>query len=312
MFKRKPSPQPEQRRRLQPAPSEQVKTAVFSYHAYRSVRPDVERNAAPPPQSLAQARRKPGMSAMQKARFVTGSLLIGIVLLSVLSLSPSAKVVVIGDASSKIFARPSATYAKAAHDLLAQSIFNRNKITIDTAHIDAELMQRFPELAAVSISLPLTGSQPVVYVQAAVPSMVLSTQSSGDFILNGEGRALATAPANGSAAHAGVPIVLDQSGLAVKVGQTALPSTTMHFILQVVQQLASAHLATSSLILPANTDELDVHLSGQSYFVKFNLQDSDARAEAGTFLAVQAYLASHHVSPTQYVDVRVTGRAYYK
>jgi hypothetical protein len=45
--------------------------------------------------------------------------------------------------------------------------------------------------------------------------------------------------------------------------------------------------------------------------VKFNVQ-SNAREETGTFLAAKNYLDGQHTVPHQYIDARVTGRAYYK
>jgi hypothetical protein len=65
------------------------------------------------------------------------------------------------------------------------------------------------------------------------------------------------------------------------------------------------------MVLPVQTNELDVNLAGQSYFVKFDLQENDPRQQAGTFLATIASLKSQNITPTKYVDVRVDGRAYY-
>ena len=66
------------------------------------------------------------------------------------------------------------------------------------------------------------------------------------------------------------------------------------------------------MVLPVGTSELDVKLTNQPYTVKFNLESGTARQQAGTFLATQAKLQSQNVTPGQYVDVRVGGRAYYK
>jgi hypothetical protein len=67
------------------------------------------------------------------------------------------------------------------------------------------------------------------------------------------------------------------------------------------------------MILPAASRELDIHLTGLPYFVKFNLNDNaDAKQQVGTFLATRKYLTTHNITPTQYVDARVLGRVYYK
>jgi len=54
-----------------------------------------------------------------------------------------------------------------------------------------------------------------------------------------------------------------------------------------------------------------VKVKGVPYNVKFNLM-GDARAEAGTYLAVKQRLEAGHVTPGSYIDVRVDERAYYK
>ena len=65
------------------------------------------------------------------------------------------------------------------------------------------------------------------------------------------------------------------------------------------------------MTLPPAASELDVKIAGKPYFVKFNLQADDARRQAGTFLATQAQLQRKGITPAQYIDVRVEGRAYY-
>ena len=64
--------------------------------------------------------------------------------------------------------------------------------------------------------------------------------------------------------------------------------------------------------MPAAENELDMYLTGQSYYVKFNLADSSPLQEVGTFLAVRQNLQQQGITPSQYIDVRVDGRAYYK
>ncbi len=66
------------------------------------------------------------------------------------------------------------------------------------------------------------------------------------------------------------------------------------------------------MTLPVGTSELDVRLAGQPYSVKFNLESGTARQQAGTFLATESKLKSQNVTPAEYIDVRVDGRAYYK
>jgi hypothetical protein len=66
-----------------------------------------------------------------------------------------------------------------------------------------------------------------------------------------------------------------------------------------------------SLTLPSGLSELDVRIKGQGYYVKFNLL-GDGREEAGAYLALKSHLDAGHITPRQYIDVRVEGKGYYK
>jgi hypothetical protein len=119
-------------------------------------------------------------------------------------------------------------------------------------------------------------------------------------------------PADGSTAQSKLPQVVDQSGLQVKLNQQALTSADVSFIQTVVAQLAARKVTVSSLVLPASSNELDARIAGQTHFVKFNLHDNDARQQAGAYLATIAQLKRKNTPPSQYIDVRVPGRAYYQ
>ncbi|GAC1502981.1 MAG: hypothetical protein NVS1B10_07930 [Candidatus Saccharimonadales bacterium] len=77
-------------------------------------------------------------------------------------------------------------------------------------------------------------------------------------------------------------------------------------------ELRLKHFEVSSLSLPTSTSELDVSLTNQPYYIKFNLQTDNARGESGTFLAAIASLNKQSITPTKYIDVRLNGRAYYQ
>jgi len=135
---------------------------------------------------------------------------------------------------------------------------------------------------------------------------------SGSYVLDTSGKALLGGAVPAAVMALNLPTLTDQSGLAIAVNHEALRSRDVRFIQTVVAELKTHGLTPSSLVLPVASSELDVHLLGQPYFTKFNLQSDDAPQQVGTFLAVQAQLKGQNVLPGAYVDVRVNGRAYYK
>lgn len=299
------------RRRRQAAPDN------GSPAAYRSRRADdalgLGRQAPRDPAAAAQAASpSDSLSRFVLRRFGLIILLIALLISSVnvLSLSSNARVMSL-NGSGNSFLHDKSVYETAANQILAGSVWNRNKITVNTEAISQQMLAKFPELSSVSVTLPLFSKRPIVYIQTAQPALVLSTQS-GAFVIDSTGKALLRADNVPNLAALKLPTVTDQSNLAISLNRPALSSDNVSFIQTVIAQLAARHFSVSAAVLPAGTSELDVRLAGQPYLVKFNLRSGDARQQAGTFLATQARLQSQHATPSQYIDVRVDGRAYYK
>lgn len=230
-------------------------------------------------------------------------------LFNVLSLSPKAKVLPVSNQKNNAFLRDEATYQAAADKYLASSPWNRNKITIDTGQFKQQMLAAFPELADVSVALPLLAHRPVVYLEPAQPALVLLANN-GSFVLDTNGRALVSSTE--LADTKGLPQVTDQSSLQVERNRQVLAADDVRFIQTVSRQLAAKGVGVASMTLPAASSQLDVRIAKQPYYVKFNLRDGDARGQVGTYLATMATLQRQKVSPAQYVDVRVEGRAYYQ
>jgi len=284
--------------------------STFSYHTNRS---EQERGTG------RQAQREPARPAGNRfghfwlQRFGLVILLLALMAsaANVLTLSTSAKVVPLATAGSRPFLRPTAVYEDAASRQLKRSIWNHNKITVDTAKLSQQLLSQFPELNSVSVTVPLLAHRLLVYVQPAQPALVLVT-SNGSFVIDTTGKALVSGGSPAVLNQPQLPLLTDQSGLRLQPNHQALPAASVSFVQTVLAQLAARQFAVSSMTLPAAASELDVQLAGQPYFVKFNLESNNPRGEAGTFLATIAQLRKQNAVPAKYIDVRVDGRAYYQ
>jgi cell division septal protein FtsQ len=287
---------------------------TFSYYANRSqsdynLGRDMVANKPP-------LRRLPGR--VQRLRRHFGWVLLVVLVVGgigyELQLSTEPKVVSTVQAAEAPFLQDNEVYAQAASKMLNGSSANRNKLTIDASGIAAQLDRQFPELAAVTVSLPLIGGQPVIYITPATPVIVLEAADS-NYILDANGRAVAKLTGSQSAATLHVPVVQDQSGSTVTIGQLVVPKSVVGFIATVGSQLKSQSVAVSAMTLPVEASELDVHITGQPYLVKFNLHAATAESaqlQAGTYVAVSKQLTRQGKTPSQYVDVRLQGRAYFQ
>ncbi len=282
--------------------------------AYRSRRTDQDVNVGRnvPRESGGNASSK-SLGSFLLRRFGLVVLLIALMAsaINVASLSSDARVVTLSGAGSNPFLQDKSAYQEAASRYLAGSAWNRNKLTVDTGGLSDHMLKEFPELSSVSVTLPLLSKRPTVYVQTSEPALVLEA-SNGAFVIANSGKALLNAGNLSAPSRHKLPTVDDQSNLGATLNKQVLSSVDVSFIMTVVAELSARHIGVASMTLPPGASELDVRISGQPYTVKFNLESGDARQQAGTFLATQSQLTKQHITPSQYIDVRVDGRAYYK
>jgi len=282
---------------------------VYSYHARRSTE---QRTTASSRQMLRSVLNAENTSRVARYSFrrigVIAVLVAGIVsIFSVFSLTPNPKVLPLDNTDTGGMYN-AAAYEAALRRLMAASPASRTKLTINTAVLSAGLEAQFPEIAGVSVKLPLIGHRPIVYIQLAQPVVALRMTDGHTVAIDARGRSLG--PAGPSL---GLPVVKDESGTVVQPGRQALPVTTVDFIQSVLFQLRQKRVGVTTFVLPAGSSELDVYLEGAAYHIKCNLaMNNTVQEQIGTFLAVQHQLAEQGSLPRQYIDVRVAGRAYYK
>lgn len=310
-YKKQKSPvDPPGRRRPLATDQASKRAQAFSYYAQRSA-PQANTGRG---QTLEAAEMDGSMTKpwyLSRPAITTSAVVVLALVLYLTSLSGNPKIVTLTTNGSGYFLQDTAVYQQAAAKSLGHSLVNRNKLTIDSSAISSDLKKQYPELASATVTTPLVGHQATIFITPYEPSFMLSTVDNKVFLLDTNGRALASNSQITDAHAVHVPTLEDKSGLSISLGTQALPADTVHFITEVLSLLAAAKVGYTQLVLPPSSSELDVYVSGQPYFVKFNLQ-GDAKLEVGTFLATQERLARDKVTPTQYIDVRVGERAYYR
>lgn len=301
----------QQRRRRSPTIRPSTPVATTTPAAYRARRGLAERDTAPPsvPEPVRRTAQRWGRFWLQRIGLLILAIAVVASVVNILSLS--GQVTIVNLQAKSQLARPSNVYAQAAGQALASSVWNRNKITVDAAAVSRQLMAQFPELNQASLTIPLLAHRPVVYLTPAQPTLILAA-SNGAFLVGDTGKAILSAATPAALNQPSLPVVTDQTGFQAKANRQALPATSVRFIHIVTAQLAAKQIAIAGFSLTAGGSELDAHLAGQPYLVKFNLQAGDPTGEAGTFLATANYLHQHNFVPSSYVDVRVDGRAYFK
>ncbi len=302
---RKAKPGRDVRQGLQPGQS-----PVFSYYNNRpaDIVSPVKRTKN---RQAIDHTQTPGQGIVYYLRHIPSYIAVTIIVLSLLysiTLETTPKIVLSKPTQNSLLQDP-LVYQQAIAKLLNRSQFNKTKLTINTESIERQIEQQFPELQMATISLPMIGRKPVIGLDAAQPTLILST-SSGDFIIGQDGRALINVAKLGSRTPS-LPTVKDDNGLMVEQGKIAMTKESVAFITTVVFQLQQKGIIVQTIQLPPIVNELRLTPQNQPYYIKFDL-GSDALQQAGTFLAVKERLDDQKITPSEYVDVRVNERAYYK
>jgi hypothetical protein len=311
--KRKQPRQPVTRQRARRVNLERQTPAIFSYHAKRNdnytVSDEDDSDTQRERQNLATSRLEALKAGGKRpaGRYIA-LLFIVVIICFELALIGRPQVVVTGDSSATIASANTRIYQQKAEQLLSRSFSSHSKLTINTQKIDTQMQSSFPELESVSTTVPFIGSAATVHI---VPSKaVLADVIQGSNAVAIDARGVDISAAVGSHVAATLPRVTDQSGTQANPGHIVLPKSTVSFITTILYQFHSQGITTTDLTLPAGGSELNIKFQGVNYIAKFNLQ-ADAREQAGALAATVKTLNNQHIVPSQYIDVRVLGRAYY-
>lgn len=289
--------------------------AAFSYYSRRApqVTPEQRRRTLQTPEMLSRKQLATTANfARQRFGLVIVALAVLLCLGNMMRLSTSSKVDSLNEPAASFLLHDQKTYEAAANHYLASSLWNGNKLTINTDAIAAYIQRDFPELTSVTVALPLIGHRPVVYIRAAAPRLILTTAAGQSFVVDENGKSLVATARVPNIDSLKLPVIYDESGLRLSEDKTVLSSSAVGYMQDILAELTASGMSFQRLTLPATASELDVYPTQASYFVKFNLQSGTAVQQAGTYLATITKLRAQGITPSQYIDVRVDGRAYYK
>ena len=105
--------------------------------------------------------------------------------------------------------------------------------------------------------------------------------------------------------------VIDQTGIQTQNNQVLASARFLAFIGKVVGRMGDNGYAVNQVILPANTTrQIQVRITGVEYPVKFSV-DRPVGEQAEDAARAIRYLAGKQIT-LEYLDVRVSGKAYYK
>lgn len=227
-------------------------------------------------------------------------LVIGVIYSLIISPNPAIK------ADSLTFHSLSAYNSAAAAQL--SHLNNRNKITFNETALANTLKKQFPEIRAVRVELPLFSERPTITLTTSRPTFFLDSQGTR-YIIDSAGKAVTKAAALPNIKN--LPVIDDLSGFRTAPSQQVLSKNGVDFIKILLAQCRLANVAVAQLSIPPVAQELDLKAQNQSYLVKFYL-GGDVITQTGQYLAARQHFNETKQPPSQYLDVRVQGKIFYK
>lgn len=234
--------------------------------------------------------------------------IVGILLYS-LWIQPRPNIVVLSQQGTVY--QDSSAYQKAINEAWGGQLGNQFKMSVDAVALQNKIAEAVPDAANVQVQLPLLGRKPTVVITPGTPVLELVTID-GNYFVDKNGKVLANVAQVKQNQLKNVPTVLDESGVKAEPGKTILTIEQAEYIHALSRQLAADGLEVQSMTLPANAaNEVDVRLKGQNYYIKF-ATTGEARQGVGAYLAVKNKFESEGVKPSEYVDVRIDEKVFYK
>jgi cell division septal protein FtsQ len=259
------------------------------------MRPSYTRRQAPQPRRQVQLQRL----RFGWLRWGGSVFLILLVLYGLLQLTAITQVKIQGNHTLT-----TARISQLAHQGLSRQLLGHNIVLINTGSLAAYLQQTEPGIKQASIERHLFHTLTVVIVER---QPALNWKTNGSVYLL-DTNATVVSPTNATYAH--LPTVTDSSNLPVTIGERVAPTAFVSFCISIAQQLPAAGYAIQDITVPETTSEVYVQ-TNQGVLLKFDTT-RPAGEEIADLQAVHAQLVAAHKTPTQYIDLRIAHKAYYK
>lgn len=183
--------------------------------------------------------------------------------------------------------------------------FGRNTLLINTGAVGRFVQTAEPGVKTIRVSRHLPGELRIAVTERQ-PS--LNWRSGGQlYLLDADGTVLGASKGQ----YVKLPAVNDSANLPVKEGSRVVPSQFVAFASAIATQLPPASkLQIAQMSVPQTTSELYV-TTDRGLLIKFDTT-RPAGGEISDLVKVLQQLQALHKTPSQYIDLRVEHKAYYK
>ena len=201
---------------------------------------------------------------------------------------------------------PKAKYEAEVQNYLNNSPLERIRLFMNNANLTDDLRSHFPEVKSATIDGGAGFGVSHLSIVTRQPVAEWTINGQNEYV-DGQGVAFRTNYYDDPSVR-----IVDQSGIRLKEGQTLVSNAFLSFVGQVVgasEQLE--HLRVTRITIPPDTTrQIAVSLKGLSYKSILST-DRPAGEQVEDMARAVKWLSRNHQSP-KYVDLRVSGEAFYK
>ena len=189
---------------------------------------------------------------------------------------------------------------KQTQAILSASFLGNNSLFVSPDEVGKRLKADNYQLESIRVERRLLGG---LLITVSEQRATLQWRSGSlVFVLSGNGKAYAQL----DTLDKGLPVVEDSTNLPVKIGQKVVPSSFVAFVRDVDPALALLGLQATNKSVAETTTELYVTTS-KGYVIKLDT----TRSLESQMSDLKAVLAKK-INPSEYVDLRIAGRVFYR
>lgn len=189
-------------------------------------------------------------------------------------------------------------------EIMNSSILGRNIIFINTDKLASQFAEKNPQLSNIKIhKRPINGIE--ITIVERQPSLIWRSGNT-QYVLSEDGRAYS----QWGGGSTELTIVTDSANLPVTLGQQVVPASFIIFTRQLISRLNEQKFTYDGISVPETTSEVYVKTKA-GYIVKFD-STRQVNEQMTDLKAVLTSLAKQKKQPAEYIDLRISGKVFYK
>ena len=209
--------------------------------------------------------------------------------------------------SPGVNARDTDIYRSGAQGIIKSSVFNRSKLTFDYRGVEESLKTKFPEIETISISFDVIGRKPVIQMFMHKPTYLFSTNGTS-WAIDDRGVAIGRQNDLKESFTGSLDTITDEIGVQASIGDTLISPLQVTFLTAMIDLLSKQQAVVEAIYIPLNPKQIDIVVRGEGWRYKLN-SESTVTSQANQ---LSGYTSANGNTPSEYVDVRVPEKVYWR